>query len=185
MVPFVTVLIVCGSIGFSTLYFNVAIRLPMVAGWDHLLPGWFSRLHPRYRTPIGSIVFIGFTAFVLTILANLGVGGQEAYQTSLSAGIICWTLTYVVMFAIPLVAKGERPSWEVRVAAVSGLAMTILYAVLSIFPIIAVKNSSSFTAKVGGVVIAINAAGALYYWRTQRRQVHISQAFENHGRSKR
>ncbi len=169
VVPFVTVLIVCGSIGFSTLYFNVAIRLPMVAGWDHLLPGWCSRLHPRYRTPIGSIVFIGLTAFVLTILANLGVGGPEAYQTSLSAGIICWTLTYIVMFAIPLVAKGERPSWGVRVAAVSGLAMTILYAALSIFPIIAVKNSSSFSAKVGGVVIAINAAGALYYWRTQRR----------------
>ncbi len=170
VVPFVTVLIVCGSVGFSSLYFNVAIRLPMVAGWDHLLPSSFCSLHPRYKTPIGSIVFIGLTAFLLTILANLGVGGQEAYQTSLSAGIICWTLTYIVMFAIPLVARGERSSWGVRVAAVSGLAMTILYAALSIFPVVAVKNSSSFTAKVGGIVIAINAAGALYFWLSRKRK---------------
>src|SRR5216117_1615051 len=26
-------------------------RLPMVAGWDRLLPRWFSHLHPRYKTP--------------------------------------------------------------------------------------------------------------------------------------
>ena len=69
-----------------------------------------------------------------------------------------------------LVAKGEGPPWGVRVAAVSGLAMTILYAVLSIFPIIAVRNTASFTTKVSGVVIAINAAGALYYWRASKRR---------------
>jgi amino acid transporter len=168
--PFVNVLIVCGSIGFTALYFNVAIRLPMVAGWDHLLPVSFSRLHPRLRTPIGSIVFIGLTAIGLTIFANLGVGGQEAFQFSLNAGIISWALTYVVMFAIPLVAKGEKPPWGVRVAAVSGLAMTILYVVLSIFPIVDVKSSLSFTVKVAGIVIAINAVGALYYRRVSRRR---------------
>jgi amino acid transporter len=168
--PLVTVLIICGSVGFATLYFNVAIRLPMVAGWDHLLPAWFSRLHPRLRTPIGSIVFIGFAAIGLTVLGNLGVGGQEAFQTSLNAGIVTWALTYIVMFAIPLVARGETPPWGVRVAAVSGLAMTILYVCLSIFPIVAVKSSWLFTAKVGGIVVAINTVGALYYWRVSQRQ---------------
>jgi glutamate:GABA antiporter len=177
--PLVNVLIVCGSIGFTALYFNVAVRLPMVAGWDHLLPASFSRLHPRLRTPIGSIVFIGLTTIGLTILGNLGVGGEEAFQTSLNAGIVSWALTYIVMFAIPLVAKGEKPSWRVRVAAVSGLAMTVLYVCMSVFPIVAVKSSWSFTAKVGGIVIAINVLGALYYWRVSQRRralVGTSQA---------
>jgi hypothetical protein len=85
------------------------------------------------------------------------------------------------MFAIPLVAKGERPPWGVRVAAVSGLTMTILYAVLSIFPIIAVKNTASFTTKVSGVVLAINAAGALYYWRASKRRNALAATVETSG----
>ena len=31
----------------------------MVAGWDRLLPSWFSCLHPRYKTPVNSIIFVG------------------------------------------------------------------------------------------------------------------------------
>lgn len=176
VVPFVAVLAICASIGLSSLYFNVAIRLPMVAGWDHLLPGWFSRLHPRFKTPVGSIVFIGITAACLNVLGNLAVGGQEAFQTILNAAIICWALTYMVMFSIPLFAKGERAPWGVRVAAVSGLAMTVLYAALSIFPIVAVKNAASFTAKVSGIVIAVNLAGALFYLRASKRRAAVAAA---------
>jgi amino acid transporter len=36
-------------------FFSVSTRLPMVAGWDHLLPEWFSQLHPRYKTPMNLI----------------------------------------------------------------------------------------------------------------------------------
>jgi membrane associated rhomboid family serine protease len=48
--------------------------------------------------------------------------------------------------------------------------MTVLFIALSIFPIVAVKSSASYAAKVSGIVIAINAAGALYYWRAQKRR---------------
>jgi amino acid transporter len=36
-------------------FFSVSTRLPMVAGWDHLLPEWFSQLNPRYKTPMNLI----------------------------------------------------------------------------------------------------------------------------------
>jgi amino acid transporter len=168
--PLAVILMICNIVGLSSIYYNAVIRLPMVAGWDHLLPAWLSRLHPRFKTPMGSIVFIGLTTFGLTILVNLGVGAQEAFQMSQNAGIICWALAYLVMFAIPLAARGERPPWGVQVAAASGLAMTLLYAVLSIFPVIDVKDSASFTAKVSGVVIGVNAAGAMYFWRASKRR---------------
>jgi glutamate:GABA antiporter len=168
--PFAAALMICNVIGFSSIYFNAVIRLPMVAGWDHLLPAWLSRLHPHFKTPVGSIAFIGVTTLILTILGNMGVGAQEAFQLFNNAGIICWALAYLVMFAIPLVAPGEKPSWGVRVAAASGFAMTFLYVVLSIFPVIDVQNAASFTAKVSGVVIGINAAGAWYFWRANKRR---------------
>jgi glutamate:GABA antiporter len=113
--PFAVALIICTIVGFSSITFNAVIRLPMVAGWDHLLPARFSRLHPRFKTPVGSIAFIGLTTFGLTILGNLGVGAQEAFQMSQNAGIICWALTYLAMFAIPLVARSEKPPWGVQV----------------------------------------------------------------------
>jgi amino acid transporter len=43
-------LLVLTLLAQSALCFSAMIRLPMVAGWDHLLPAWFSRLDPRYRT---------------------------------------------------------------------------------------------------------------------------------------
>lgn len=172
--PLAGALLICNIIGQSSIFYNAVIRLPMVAGWDHLLPAWLSRLHPRFKTPVGSIVFIGLTTLGLTILGNLGVGAQEAFQLSSNAGLICWALAYLVMFAIPLVARGEKPPWGVQVAAAAGFSMTLLYVVLSVFPVIDVKNVASFTAKVSGVVIGINAAGALYFWRASNRRKSLN-----------
>src|SRR6184192_1895157 len=39
------------TISSVSIHFTGSSRLPMVAGWDDLLPTWFSRLHARYKTP--------------------------------------------------------------------------------------------------------------------------------------
>src|ERR1044072_6829655 len=43
----------------SSVMFAGNPRLPMVAGWDNLLPAWFTRLHAKYKTPVNSILFVG------------------------------------------------------------------------------------------------------------------------------
>ena len=53
------------TIALMSLYFVGNTRLPMVAGWDRLLPAWFSRLHPKYKTPINSILFVGAVTMVI------------------------------------------------------------------------------------------------------------------------
>jgi amino acid transporter len=142
----------------------------MVAGWDHLLPAWLSRLHPRFKTPTGSIIAVGATTFILTVLVNSGVGAQEGFQILLNGAIIFWALTNMVMCAIPLFAPGEKPSLGVRFAALSAMGMTMLYIVLSIFPIIDVKDPASFTLKVVVLIAGINGAGAWYFHRASRRR---------------
>jgi amino acid transporter len=53
-------------LGAASFIFTGATRLPMTAGWDHLVPEWFTRMHPRWRTPSNSIPVCGwFGAFVL------------------------------------------------------------------------------------------------------------------------
>jgi glutamate:GABA antiporter len=163
-------LIILTLIGQKLLLFNFTVRLPLVAGWDHILPDWVTRLHPQHKTPVGSIAFIGGLTLTLAILNSLGAGNQEAYQLLQNAGGVAFALAYLVMFAIPIVALGEKPSWRLRVASTSGFAMTLLYVILSVFPIINVPNRPLFAAKIGGVVIGLNLAGALLYWRADTRR---------------
>ena len=166
--PVAAALLIVSTLGAASIYFNAVNRLPMVAGWDHLLPAWLSRLHPRFKTPMGSIVCVAIATFVLTLFGNFGVGAQEAFQFLNNTGIICWALTYLVMFSIPLIARGEKPPVGVRIAAFAGLAMTALYVVLSVLPIVDVRNSAFFTTKVILVILGINGAGAWYFNRATR-----------------
>lgn len=167
---FASTLISITLIGQAALSFNASARLPLVTGWDHLLPAVFTRLHPKYKTPVGSIALIGGATLVFALFSILGSGNQEAYQMLLNASGITYGTAYMVMFAIPLVARGEKPSWLLRVAAASGFGMTLLNAVLSVFPIIDVQNRLAFTLKIGSAVVGLNLAGALFYWRADARR---------------
>lgn len=168
--PTAALLMMVFALGAISIYFNSIIRLPMVAGWDHLLPAWLSRLHPRFRTPVGSILCVAITTFLLTLFGNFGVGAQEAFQFLNNTGLICWALAYLVMFAIPLFARGEKPSLTVRIAAASGFTMTLAYAVLSIFPVVDVKSPWGFTVKAVLLIVGINAIGAVYFRYATRRR---------------
>jgi len=163
-------LILITRIGQACLTFNAIARLPLVAGWDRLLPAWFTRLHPKYKTPVGSIFFVGAGMLSCSLLTNLNVGNQEAFQLLQSASTSLWALTYLVMFAIPLVAPAEKTSSLLRMAAASGFLMTLLNVVLSVFPIIDVANPVMFTAKTGSVVIGLNLVGGFVFWCAEKRR---------------
>jgi len=90
-------------IAAASFIFTGVTRLPMAAGWDHLIPAWFTRLHPRYRTPINSVAFTCVLVLLLLILANIGVHAQEAFQVLSNAAITHYELSYLAMFAIPLI----------------------------------------------------------------------------------
>jgi hypothetical protein len=120
---------------------------------------------------------IGCTTLVLAILTNLGTGNQEGYQILQSASGIAYGFTYLVMFAIPIAARGEKRSWLLLGAAASGFAMTLLNVLTSVFPIIDVQQPLIFALKVGGTVVALNLVAALFYLRAAAaRQTHALSA---------
>jgi amino acid transporter len=146
----------------ASVNFTGLTRLPMVAGWDQLMPVWFTKLHPRFKTPVNSILFVGVVTLAMGSLSLIGVGHQEAFQLLFNAGGIFYALTYLVLFAIPLFGLRSlkpAPPWWLRIAATSGFLMTLLYVVLSVFPIIDVKSSLTFTAKITAVIVLANALG--------------------------
>ena len=146
----------------ASVNFAGATRLPMVAGWDHLLPAWFTRLSERYRTPVNSILFVGAATLLLSVLGLIGVGKQEAFQLLWNSAGIFYALTYLAMFAIPLLglqrASARPPAW-VTLCALSGLMMTALYVSLSVLPIIPVGSRTVFALKIAGLIVVSNAIG--------------------------
>jgi amino acid transporter len=164
-------------IGQASVSFTAVARLPMVAGWDRLLPAWFSRLHATYQTPVNSIVVVGVCSFALAGLSLIGVGKAEAFQLLFNATAIFYALTYVVMFAIPLFGlRGvtPRPPLWLKVASASGLLMTLLDVVLSVFPIIKVESAMTFALKISLVIVGANLGGIALLVSARRRSARVA-----------
>jgi glutamate:GABA antiporter len=170
VIPFAIVAVTARTVANSSVLFTATTRMPMVTGWDNLLPGWFARLHPRWRTPVNSILFVGGCGLLFGLAGMAGVGEQEAFQLLDNAAGIFYGLTYLVLFAVPLVGlrNARAPLW-LRAAALAGLATSALYVVLSVVPIIAVESRLAFALKIGGVVVGANLLGAALYVRARRR----------------
>jgi amino acid transporter len=166
IVPALILLLLLRQIGVVTMIFNGNSRLPLVAGWDKLLPEWFTRLHPRFRTPVNSILFVSAITIALTLAGQAGVGVQEAFQLLENAAGIFYALTYLALFAIPIFGAAKlakRPSTFLRVAAACGFAVTLLYSTLSVFPIIGVASWQIFAAKIIAVIVGANLLGVGIY----------------------
>ncbi|HEY0766189.1 MAG TPA: APC family permease [Pyrinomonadaceae bacterium] len=154
------------TIALMSLYFVGNTRLPMVAGWDRLLPGWFSRLHPKYKTPINSILFVGVVTLVIGLASLTGVHAHEAFQLIDNAGGIFYALTYLALFAIPLFgmkALGVKAPWWLKIACASGFIVTLIYIRFAIAPITEVENLKAFALKIIATVVIANAVGLGIY----------------------
>jgi len=160
------------TIALMSIYFAGNTRLPMVAGWDRLLPGWFSRLHPKYKTPINSILFVGIVTLVLGLLSLTGVRAQEAFQLLDNAGGVFYALTYLALFAIPLFgmkALGVRAPWWLKIACASGFIVTLVYIRFAIVPITDVVSPLAFAVKIVSTVLLANVVGVVIYVLGKRK----------------
>jgi len=173
LAPVTILLLLVNVVSTANLTFSASSRLPMVAGWDNLLPKWFTRLHPKYKTPINSILFIAGVTLAASVGVLIGVNEVEAFSLVQIWAFTLYGLAYLVMFAIPLVGNRKlpiEPRIGLRVAAGSGFIVTLLFVALSIFPVIDVPNPASYAWKTVAVVVGANILGGAFY--ISSRQQH-------------
>jgi amino acid transporter len=158
-------------LGAASLLFTGATRLPMTAGWDHLVPEWFTRLHPRYRTPTNSIYLTGAVVVALLVLASAGVHAAEAFGVLNDASSEFYALAYLAMFLIPIRGasslRDRLPRWMVPIATV-GVGAIVFIMVLNAYPFVDVASPGVFAAKIIGAVLLVNGAGFAFYRSRQR-----------------
>jgi len=165
--------VVVRQIALMSLYFAGNSRLPLVAGWDRLLPGWFTRLHPKYKTPVNSILFVGAFTLILGLLSFAGTRAEEAFHLLDNAGGVFYASTYLVLFAIPIFGMksfGVKPPLWLQLACASGFIVTLVYIGFTIVPIIDVPSPLSFAVKIISVVVIANLVGVGIYRLGKKRQ---------------
>ena len=170
--PLAIFLLLSRAVASASLIFTGLTRLPMTAGWDHLLPGWFTSLHPRWKTPVNSILFVTAAVVLLLILSMSGVKEQETQQLLLNASSVHYGVAYIALFAIPFVGakslRSQLPVW-LKIAAVAGFGASIVSVCITLYPIIDIPSHLAYAAKIGSTVLFSNAVGILIYRRGTAR----------------
>jgi len=166
LAKFAILLLQIRILGAASALFAGATRLPMTAGWDHLIPTWFARLHPRHRTPVNSIcVTVGVVAGLL-VLGSAGVRAVEAFSVLNDASSEFYALAYLAMFLIPLcgerVVRERLPRWVPYVCA-AGVAAIVFVLLLNAYPFVDVQWPGLFAIKIVGTVTLVNAVGYGFY----------------------
>ena len=171
LAPLFIVLLAARSIASASLLFTGLTRLPMTAGWDHVVPAWFARLDPRRKTPVNSIVFVAALVMLITFASMLGVREQEANQVLTAASIAHYSIAYLALFALPLFGFARfrcgLPPW-LKWVSLLGLASSSVAFVIALYPIVTVVSRTAFAAKIALTVLAANTLGALIYFPSRR-----------------
>ncbi len=153
-------------LGAASFIFTGVVRLPMAAGWDHLVPEWFARLHPRYRTPVNSIGVTTAVVAGLLLLGSAGVRAAEAFAVLNDTSSELYALAYLAMFLIPIVgAKAVRarlPRWVSAVCGV-GVVAILFVLVFNAYPFLDVASRGVFASKIVGTTAVINVLGFVFY----------------------
>ncbi len=153
-------------LGAASFIFTGVVRLPMAAGWDHLVPAWFARLHPRFRTPTNSIGLTTACIAALLVLGSAGVHASEAFAVLNDTSSELYALAYLALFLIPLIGtKALRlslPRWISPICAL-GVLTTLFILVFNAYPFLDVASPGAFAAKILGTTALLNVLGYGFY----------------------
>jgi amino acid transporter len=135
-------------------------RLPYAIGLDRYLPAAFGRIHPRWGTPYVSLLVQALAATLFLLMAQLGETVRAAYQIMVDMMVIVTFIPFVYIF-------GAGFRFANRIAAVSGLAVTLIAIVLAAFPPQEAASAVIFEVKVVGGSLFFALLGWMVFKRYQ------------------
>ncbi|MGP0072607.1 MAG: APC family permease [Bryobacteraceae bacterium] len=143
-------------------------RLPYAIGLDRYLPAAFGRTHPRWGTPYVSLLVQALAAALFLLMAQLGETVRAAYQIMVDMMLIVTFIPFVYIFA-----AGFR--FASRIAAVSGLAVTLIAIALAAIPPQEAASAAIFEIKVVGGSLVFGLLGWAVFKRYEaiRRRVPV------------
>ncbi len=153
-------------LGAASFIFTGVVRLPMAAGWDHLVPTRLAQLHPRFGTPTNSVTLTTIAVAGLLVLGSAGVHAAEAFAVLNDTSSELYALAYLSLFLIPLLGKKSLrrtlPRWIAPICFLG--VLTILFVLLiNAYPFLDVASPGAFAAKIVGTTLLLNLLGYSFY----------------------
>jgi glutamate:GABA antiporter len=138
-------------------------RLPYAVGLDRYLPPAFSRVHPRWGTPYVSLLVQAVAATLFLLMAQLGESVRAAYQIMVDMTVIVTFIPFLYIF-------GAGFRFASRIAAVSGLAVTLIAITFAALPPDETVSTAMFEAKVVGGSVLLAVLGWIVFKRYEARR---------------
>ena len=149
--------ILSGIIGF----YMATSRLLYSMSKEKVLPAWFGKLHPRYKTPANAIIFVMAIALIAPFFGRTALG-WIVDMSSLGAAI-GYGYTSAAAFKY---AKQEKQK-GIMVSGILGTVLAVMFMVLLLVPIPGLSCSlgkESYICLIIWIVL-----GALFYLTTRKK----------------
>lgn len=175
----IAALVAVSTIGAVAAWLSGSARILFVSGIDQYLPKKFAKVHPRYDTPHVALIGISVLCSCLIAMSFVGQSSiREAYVTLLQMAVVLQMIAYSYVYASlarvafgASVAEGRYKPWQIRFAAVSGLAATAVGAVVAFVPSEQVDSIWRFELKMFVSCGVFLAAAAALFWYYSRRKL--------------
>ena len=161
---------VVSNLGLFNDYIASVTRVPMVMAEDGMLPGFFRKLHPRYKTPAASIIFM------CAVMALVSLGTFEAL---IAIDVFLYIFCLMLIFVSGAVMRFREKNPAVRFLLPIGNKM---YVFMLIFPFF-VCIMALVTSEIGDIVFGIIAlfSGPLAYQVFGRKKIVSEMAASDGG----
>lgn len=179
LTPIAAVLVAISCMGSVGAWLGSVARLPFVAGLDAYLPSAFGKMHPKYGSPVVSLLTQFALAAVVIVLGQSGTNVHGAYDVLVSMTVLVTMVPFLFVFSSAIKVNappkgvtipGGRAT--VIVASIIGLVTTIFAIIFSTIPSADEPNKPLAVVKIVGLTFVLLAAGAVFYavaeWRKRR-----------------
>ena len=150
--------ILSGIIGF----YMATSRLLYSMSKERVLPGWFGKVHPKYKTPMNAILFVMIVSLIAPFFGRTALGWIVDMSSTGAAIGYAYTSAAALKLAIKEKKKG------VIVTGIIGVVMAIAFLVLLLVPIPMFNCSlgkESYICLLIWIVL-----GVIFYFASKKRK---------------
>lgn len=191
LTPAAAVLVAISCMGSVGAWLGSVARLPFVAGLDAYLPSAFGKMHPKYGSPIVSLLTQFVLAAIVIVLGQGGTSVHGAYDVLVSMTVLVTMVPFLFIFSSAIKVRAPAVGVSIPgghktvvVAAIVGLATTLFAIVFSTIPAADEPNKPLAVIKIVGLTFVLLAAGAVFYavakWRRRRESGAVNLAVAQH-----
>jgi glutamate:GABA antiporter len=168
--PLTAFLLAVSAIAGCVSWMAGSARVAYAAAREGQWPAPLGALHRRYRTPHVALIVQGVIAtliFLSSLFLTIGGGTttvQESYDILVNLTIVVYFLPYVYLFlGLMRLLKGAELTLGLRLAALAGLAATVISMILVFVPPSGTANVLNYEVNLIWQTAAVVAGGVALY----------------------